>query len=453
MADFIPLTPQLKEDIQANILKGHGRKYAVFLFFRFLEEVNAKYVRGQLNCLSKNQLTSYAAQCDQTRLHKSIDDVEVGVMSDEKHMKSSIISLYLSYAGYKQLGIDNRFIPLDNAFRTGMIKDRQAVLWLGDYRNHIVQDIFKREDGVHGILMVANESKAAMENCLKSLLKHNLKDVIQSRTVLRQDASFLRDENNGFREHFGYVDGISTPTDENILSKIGLVAEPTGQKIVGSYVAFRKLEQDLVRFEQIVTDLKNQLNINNDEPVNSEFVKALLMGRFSNGTPVTRFSESQPPYKWADQDFDYDQDDGRRCPFHAHIRAVNPRKKRDKEGNLVPVPIIRRSMTYNEGENQKGLWFISYQRSLEKDLLPLFRNMGVENPEVKDSITYRARNRNPTRPYFKKYDRPDAGIVQYRAIGLRQMTTFLGGEYFFAPPLSFFRNLDRYITDRIDPDK
>ena len=54
-----------------------------------------------------------------------------------------------------------------------------------------------------------------------------------------------------------------------------------------------------------------------------------------------------------DEDFDYDHDDdGNRCPWHAHIRKANPRGSLDFITNLLAREetrrIARRGITYTD---------------------------------------------------------------------------------------------------------
>lgn len=135
----------------------------------------------------------------------------------------------------------------------------------------------------------------------------------------------------------------------------------------GTYAALRVIEQDVVAFEQLLRDVQRE------HQVDPELFAAKLVGRWRNGEPLARepvappsnsdqpkdqqawraFNERAAAKSAAQLDaFDYagahapfDDREGRRCPFGAHIRRLNPRS-----GMVLGVPwgrvVVRRGMPY-----------------------------------------------------------------------------------------------------------
>jgi Dyp-type peroxidase family len=198
------------------------------------------------------------------------------------------------------------------------------------------------------------------------------------------------------REHFGFVDGMSNPgfaaADEGevydnriplgeVLLGHANQADPMpaatwtpAQRAVlhnGSFLVVRKLRQD-------TSALHNAIRLALDGPLagkglDREAVLAKMMGRRRDGLPLAGGGVTAgPPYS---NDFDYAGDaQGRRCPFHAHVRRANPRPLNDID---LPVPeggrfprLMRRGMSYSEaptpatGEGERGLMFMAYSASI-----------------------------------------------------------------------------------------
>lgn len=143
-------------------------------------------------------------------------------------------------------------------------------------------------------------------------------------------------------EHFGFRDGISQPLFlkediERVAKEQGtdkwnptaplelvLVKDPLGEgdHSFGSYCVYRKLEQDVRGFKEAERELARKLGLSGK---NAERAGALAVGRFRDGTPVTLSPTEQNPEP-VSNNFNYDEDqEGTKCPFHAHIRKTNPR--------------------------------------------------------------------------------------------------------------------------------
>ena len=159
----------------------------------------------------------------------------------------------------------------------------------------------------------------------------------------------LKDAGGVGHEHFGYVDGISQPlllADDvaREAAQMGtdrwdpafgpldtaLVRDPGGASpdSFGSYLVYRKLEQNVRGFKKAERALATALGIVDDDD-QRERAGAMVVGRFESGTPIA-LSRIDTPAN-ATNNFSYalpgggSDPDGLKCPFQAHIRKANPR--------------------------------------------------------------------------------------------------------------------------------
>lgn len=420
--------PFKKADIQGNILKPHGREYARFIFFR-LRDPEPSHNRKAMALLGKEVTSAEKQGCD-ARGYK-----------DGKKIDADFVGLYFSSAGFYQMGLADMIPgPGDEFFLKGMA-DQQYANRSGDYFDQPLEREIHRS---HAFLLIANKFADKLDQKARFIKEHFLGNIAAD--IAELDAKALRDAQNNSIEHFGYLDGISTPRDEKELGKMGLIREKAGEGY-GSFVAFRKIEQHTDHFQIMVKELKAGLGERHG--YDEQYCKALLMGRFSNGPPLALSKNAKPAEEWANKTFDYEGDqDGSKCPLNAHIRAVNPREK-DADGNFISTPqIIRRGMVYEEereGKIVKGLCFLSYQSSIERNLIPLFQRMSGEAGGQKDAIVYRppiAMEGRDHATYYKKYgDISEGSFTQL--IGGNRLTTFRGGQYFYAPSIPFLTDLEK----------
>lgn len=186
--------------------------------------------------------------------------------------------------------------------------------------------------------------------------------------------------------HFGYVDGLSQPrlaitgtrvrsTDLQPLANVGeflLGAQyPNvygGRDSLGglspqlaqnaTFAAFRIMQQDVAGFEALLAEAEAT------HKVPAEWIAAKIMGRWRDGTPVSKAPGEQPPKIPAPcNDFDYlptddhkgtpDDSAGGRCPVGAHIRRMNPRSS-TVAGRPHSRRLLRRGMPYGPAFDPKN---------------------------------------------------------------------------------------------------
>ena len=226
------------------------------------------------------------------------------------------------------------------------------------------------------------------------------------REIWRQDGMALMEMQNGqpvptARVHFGYTDGISTPTirggpehyhpDHQQPCEPWLfvlredaenydVPEPRALGLNGSFAVFKKVETDVVGFEDFLQS--------NRERIDPELLAAKICGRWRNGVPLALSPDSDSPAGLSPEqlnDFEYVNADGSgdpkgiHCPVGAHIRRVNPRGQ-PVAGQGVPGGsnnshrLIRRGLpygpTYDPAEPYDGV---------ERGMLFQFINANIEN--------------------------------------------------------------------------
>ncbi len=428
-------------NVQANILKGHGRKFTANVFFKIVEPVKARH------WLSRLDITSALTQL-----------MEIERFKLRGHPGDTVIGLAFSAAGLRKLGMEPKKLDtLEASFLHGMqgaaLNDPDAQSW------EINQP--------HGWLLIADAEKAVMERVLINALESSA-GAIQVQQIEYGEALFNTADEGV--EHFGYVDGRSQPLamqndinaefkssepkhfDPSVHLSQALVTDPFAPGCFGSYFVFRKLEQNVAAFKAREAELATQLGMFGDQ---AERAGALVVGRFEDGTPVINANEEKHESP-VPNDFNYGSDnDGRRCPFHAHIRKVNPRKGKlgqDTNQHLM----FRRGIPYGGPRSDiatgtaaaefpsggVGLLFQAYMASISKQFEvtqrdwannPLASNNGP-GPGLDPII---GQNRDaPAQDWPYAFNE-----LSKRRFDFRDFVTMRGGEYFFAPSIAMIRSL------------
>src|SRR5258708_2573043 len=112
-------------------------------------------------------------------------------------------------------------------------------------------------------------------------------------------------------------------------------------RLNGTYMVFRKLEQDVVGFRRYLREQTGHYGPDSQ-------LAAQMMGRWPDGTSLVDATvwPTQQRDERALNDFRYSEDPrGQRCPIGAHARRVNPRDSNNRD-EARRHRIWRRSVTY-----------------------------------------------------------------------------------------------------------
>jgi Dyp-type peroxidase family len=450
-------------DLQGNILKGHGRHHTSNLFVAFDPKQQA--AAKQFVAAVGTNVTSALHQLTQTQVFRAS-----GVQGD------AFIALMLSAAGYDTLG-QTTTKPNGDAFNAGM-KARV----LNDPAPNQWDKHFSGE--VHAMILVAAESpgkRNAERDAIVTRINATAGAVKLLNPGFQEDGDALFNGDKNGIEHFGYVDGRSQPLalkedlykeeQENggisnwnpaiPLSQL-LVPCPGGKSPAshGSYFVFRKLEQNVKAFKEREEALAKQLEARHGLPSGSigERAGASVVGRFENGTPVTLSATEIKPIEpgpiGVPNNFNFVADSaGLKCPFAGHIRKTNPRNDTpDSKDHLMArrgIPYGRRPDGPNDGKidnkpsKDVGLLFMAYQSSLEAQF-EFTQQAWVNNSNFRVGDTgIDPLIGQPKGPSGQKWPvefgkslsdgNPNDDFSGF--------VTMRGGEYFFAPSISYLKSL------------
>ena len=440
-------------DLQANILKGHGRNHTANLFLRF-NTGSIPAVKTFLHRLG-HDVTSARTQLEDTEKFKL--SAVPGPMT---------VCFYLTFKGYQVLGVPPPKTPSDPRWHAGMaasqvaLKDTLPSTW----------DLFA-PGAVHALLLLADTTADKVSNEVARLAgqgnavdpgiltRHGISIVGDIRGIARRNS-----KGDGI-ENFGYVDGRSQPLllVEDIDEEPGTGANwnpafPLSQVLIhdpgnpspnafGSYFVFRKLEQNTQLFGILEDTLSTQLGLKTVTGGSApERGGALAVGRFEDGTPVVLTgADSVGPHT---NDFNYASDPtGVHCPLRGHIRKTNPRN-----GTERPRIMARRGITYGDRKidpNTKefldadtvtggvGLLFAAFMH----DIANMFE---FTQATWANNVNFPSGNAGLD-PVIGQGVNPAGAIAWEDGWGINATTNFdfhgavklKGGEYFYAPPRSF----------------
>jgi Dyp-type peroxidase family len=466
---FDPANRDFLDGIQGNILKAHGRHHTANLFLHCRDNQQVA-VRKWLHDLVDGE---------DRIVHSAYAQLRSNALWKDHQVDSGLFAcVHISAAGYDYLlGEDAKVRFRDAAFVGGMrsAKDR---LTDPDTTDWAATD-------PHLMLLLAH---AEPKELTKALAKVQAQIAPFANVTIEPGAALLNAEKAGI-EHFGYVDGISQPlffadelaqyqADNNVQPGQPMAFDPSatpalvltpdpfgGDGALGSYFVFRKLEQNVRRFKESEQQVADDLHLTGED---QERAGAMLVGRFEDGTPVQLFHEAGLINSAVLNNFDYDSADASRCPFHAHVRKTNPRSGLFDGSTPFADPtqamteakrhiMARRGITYGTRADDLsdrptdgvGLLFMSYQASIAGQFEVIQRDWA-------NSSTFPGDDTDPNRTGYSIGNDPVIGQgavskgqlatiagnpATMQPATFAQCVTLKGGEYFFAPSLSFLRSL------------
>lgn len=441
---------KMLENLQSNILKSHSRDHVRLLFLQFLasNDTVKAWIKKSANEKVKSAMQQLEA-IEARRIAKERGKVFDGGL---------IANFFFAAEGYEKLGFDTERLKNNGneIFIKGMKSEKARRIlsdppfehWEKEYREGIDAMILLADDDESNLIAETDDVKASLNDI--------------ARVVIEEKGIAL----SGGIEHFGYKDGISQPryfkddlkkdkidnnTDKwNPLQPLEIVlvkdpfADETGDNY-GSFLVYRKLEQDVEGFNKKIAALAEKLKLTANQKQNNvtteDFAGALAVGRFKDGTPVVLSDISEGKYPFTNN-FDYKSADpkGNKCPFHSHIRKTNPRG----QGVLVGERFItRRGIPYGNlnSNDKKGLLFMCFQSSLKKQFnflqnawsnapgFPLLRGRPGIDPLI-------GMGHEGGQSWPKEYGSKTE--INFDIAGFIKMQ---GGEYFFAPSIGFLKNI------------
>lgn len=425
--------------LQGNILKGHGRNFTALILIQFHAgaELRARVQRFSHFVISAE---TQAAQTQKYRASRKDGD------PPDRHLFGN---LFLSVWGYRKLGFDRQ--SLENAF-PNPYRDPLYTNWFLDGMEHHGAEMMdppriqwesEYQQPADAMLLLACDDRQALAD---AVMTASAEIAGFGRALRIESGAVHRGANGRSVEHFGFTDSISQPEFFHPgpgREPLSIVLERDRlagvHNAYGSFLVYRKLEQNVKGFRAAERELARRIG------VKPEYAAAMIVGRFRDGSPLTKTPE--PGWKpAADNDFDYANTDdlnGLKCPFHAHIRKANPRTRyRDR--------IVRRGVSYgcydptdptlDPPETGSGMLFLSFQRHIQMQfgLLQSEWLNRVDSPRRftgKDPLASQGGSTVP-QEWPVKWGLPETKPFQFDSY-----VTLKGGEFFFAPSLAFFANL------------
>ncbi len=490
-----PYTP---DAVQSNVIRSVNPEQAHYIFFRITDAGTFRRFVGSLADPPPQQPSDDAAGAflglppearkfwSEAEAHKYDDD-------GKRSVAPSTWNVAFTWTGLKALGIEaNTLASFPEDFRDGMAA---RAVRLGDVGEsapaHWEGWLGSRE--VHGVLVVSLQAPPQGDD-LASRLAIGLFELPTPGALPRTPIADLLDKlpSSGMRilhtelgkripspsnpdhriEHFGFRDGVSQPfagvdigalrppppgggtprpggtwdpiapgelllghPDEDGLFQ----ARPANEELRqdGTYMVFRKLEQDVVAFRRYLGEHGGQMG-------RESVLAAQMMGRWPDGTSLAK-STDWPTDRGDDRtvnDFRYESEDprGLRCPLGSHARRVNPRDSNDRD-EARRHRIWRRSITYGDflpyesaGDGRsRGLLFVAMCARIDQQ----FEFLQTRWLNTGEFIGQAGIGRCPVTG-SNGGDIEDTFVASGRVAPYTKLPRFvkvLGGDYFFMPSL------------------
>ncbi len=373
------------------------------------------------------------------------------------------INIAFTHAGLAALGLpEDTLASFPTEFREGPANPARAEL-MGD-RGSSAPAHWElggpATEEVHALVMLFAATPELVEEMkARHLAELHAMDCV--RILVEQPTSRLAEG----KEHFGYRDGISQPgllgttppgpgqeliqPGEFVLgyeNEYGLITpmpEPQALGQNGTYLVYRKLEQDVEAFERFLEEQSG------GDPQAREWLAAKLVGRWRSGAPLALAPDEDNPALGQDarrnNDFAYAAQDraGLRAPLGSHVRRTNPRDGLEKDPRLSLIAsrrhrIIRRGRPYGPphspqtARQPRGILFVAINTDIRRQF-EFVQQVWMNDPKFDGLQTDKD-------PFATNHDGENTLTIQRQPVrrvlrGLPRFVTTRAAGYFFVPGL------------------
>ena len=390
-----------------------------------------------------------------------------------KDMQATL-SIVMTYEGLQALGVPQASLDsFPASFKAGMANRADKLQDIDvNAPKHWVAPFGDKGD-IHVCAAIIADTQEKWQTKLAEL-KDDIDSHINENDPTQGDVEILMEHDFGATEDvknvFGYRDGISNPeikgsgiqtppsyTDsiaagEFVLgyeSEAGTIAPMPQPEVLGkngSFMVLRAYDSHVAKFNKYLKD-------NSDSTEEAELLGAKMWGRWRSGAPLVLSPEQDDEALGADpsrnNDFGYREDPhGKRCPFGAHARRMNPRDSKDFILSDVRVHrIVRRVVGFGEvlppevtedDGKERGLFFIGINAHAMETVEFLqsqwindgnFMNLGEEKDPM---LGVHHGDEDAAADTFTV----PADPIRQRYHSIETFNTLYGGEYLFIPSLS-----------------
>ncbi|MEN0004473.1 MAG: hypothetical protein AAF798_10025 [Bacteroidota bacterium] len=374
--------------IQPNLLKSHGRDFCRFLFIGLNDNTPKERIRAGIADLFFANHKPFQVI---NSLEKQLEESERRIQNKQHtaHTTSIVMTLHLSALGLNKIQQQHWCSPSEHTFFNKGMKDQFVSKALSDPHPTEWESPYRQP--IDLLIEIASDTLSSLDDFEQKLTFFLLQKGIGHIQFVEQGKKLYWGKDA--IEPFGFKDNITTPTffkkkightpiyQKNEATKLNIILDKRG----GSFLVFRKLEQDVLAFNEKVHYLSRRLAI----PIS--LAEAQIMGRFKDGTPLDLSDkpgvlETEVSRKTFDEDYKtgYSGDlKGLRCPLHAHVRRANPRSdrsciikhlkydpNRELDRDVIGV-IVRRGIPYENPGVSQGLLFLCYQASIDTQFVAI----------------------------------------------------------------------------------
>lgn len=474
------------EDVQGLIIKGYkALPHGVYLLFHMGETTKAKSWLGEVM-------------------------VDVRNASTPTKTFNTALNIAFSNHGIRKLGFSDEVMnSFPREFEEGMVAPhRQRIL--GDFDKSDPKEwawggpCDQNREVVHGVLLLYSRTAQGLANLVASEKSRMAAHEVYA---IREMPTTSLDQG---KEHFGFRDGLANPVMKNAGRReneqhpanlinpgefifgyeneyeeyaLGPNVPPTlGNSSLleedhnypdrkdlgknGSMLVFRQMTQDVKAFWEFLDQATNDETKPADGPEPMVRLGAKMVGRWPNGSPITKCPVKPSQEHRNFDNFGYAQRDydGLKCPMGSHIRRTNPRdsltrettrtKEKDREKSekfMKRFRVLRRGRPYGdpltetldpkemlqaaEDGKERGLHFLCFNTNIARQF-ELMQQTWVNNPkfaglyEDPDPIIgYPGIMGQGATTTFTEPAEP----VRKKVHGIPRFVEIKGGAYFFMP--------------------
>ncbi len=439
-------------DIQGGLLREYSTLAATFAFFRIEDPAKAR---------------------------AWLADLLPEITRASEEAPTETLNIAISALGLIRFGLSEKVLGgCSVPFLSGMALRADQLGDVGPSAPKNWQDGFG-SGAMHVMVSLTGPDAASVEALRSDLEEYSAtQGVIE---ISHIDASVQFEQRTGCpAAHFGYVDPISQPAIaglgdgspgdgaiegdgwrpiqpgefllgyENELGEVTAYPGPREFGVNGTYIAFRKIDQNVVGFREFLKSGAASL-WGSEDPFHQELMAAKIVGRWRSGCPLAVSPDKDDFELAADprrvNAFDHaDDDEGLNCPLGAHIRRMNPRKtKLTTKIDINRKRILRRGLEYGpplpEGAPEDGLQRGQVGVLVCADLDLQFEFLQSEWINKGDFLGLPSDERDPLIGSQCGGGLTVPGADMPFLFDIKQLVTIRGGEYFFAPSLTALRGI------------